>query len=395
MTSTALTQTVLYTNPASALVSGTTASKNVSGLGSSQVFTGTSPSGAAIGQVLAYGLQAPRPAPLWYISTINATDTYSIFTIENNPISLTPFTAASGFNGGFFQPNPGQKFVLYYTPGVVIAAAGPTFNLQSVVENTLSQYIAMGTIKFEHADKVRVKPVVRQITTGNTVSAIPNTFVFDFDSYPIEETVNALVVFQGLLNAQAVITYGSYGSMAGNTTSQQFQVVGGQYSSITYPGGKGMKFTGSVFLLLNNIGMVSLPATTFIPAPSSMFDEVDFSLGVGSSGSTTVAGVGDGMEVVLAAISNLRANLSDRTQSEGDDNFSLIKSVHSTVKNLDTKVLESTQAAILGMMKGMRSMIEELKNDNEAAHERIEAKTNSLLALAKATGAYGDLQLGD
>lgn len=284
---TQINQTVIYTPPATGLTSSSILIQNTSGLGSSQNFVATTPAGiAVINSVLCYTVQAPRPAPIWYIAASAVTTTFTVFTIENNPITLTEFTPVIGFNGGFFQPNPGQKFNIFVKNGAILLPAANVFAIQAVVENTLSQYIDYSSINYEYEDKCKMKPCSRNIVTGNAISAIPNTLAFDFYEYPIPHGENSLVSFKGLLNAQAILSYGSAGAVAGNSVTQQYVVVGGQVGSITYPGGRGMTFTGTIFLLLNNIGNVSLPPTVTVPSMSTTFDETTFALPVGGSHST-------------------------------------------------------------------------------------------------------------
>jgi len=311
---TQINQTVIYTPPATGLTSSTVLVQNTSGLGPSQNFVATSPAGVPINSTLCYSVQAPRPAPIWYIATAAITTTFSVFTIENNPITLTDFTPTIGFNGGFFQPNPGQKFNIFVKNAAILAPAASVFFIQAVVENTLSQYIDYGSINYEHEDKCRMKPCSRNIVTGNAISAIPNTIAFDFWEYPVPHTENSLVRFKGLLNAQAILSYGSAGSVAGNSVTQQYVVIGGQVGAITYPGGRGMTFTGTVFLLLNNIGNVSLPPTVTVPSMSTQFDETNFALAVG--GTATENADSSMISLILGKVNDLAIPMSHNREPE-------------------------------------------------------------------------------
>lgn len=309
---TQINQTVIYTPPATSLTSSNIVINNTSGLGPSQNFVATTPGGLPlVNSTLCYTIQAPRPAPIWYIATVDITTTFTVFTVENNPITLTDFTPASGFNGGFFQPNPGQKFNIFVKNGALILPGGSVFVIQAVVENTLSQYIDYSSINYEHEEKCRMKPCSRNIVTGNAISAIPNTIAFDFYEYPIPHTENSLVSFKGLLNAQAILSYGSAGAVAGSSVTQQYVVVGGQHGSITYPGGRGMTFTGTVFLLLNNIGNVSLPPTVTVPSMSTTYDETSFSLSVG--GSHTLNEEAGTLALINTKLDTMSSNSSEST----------------------------------------------------------------------------------
>lgn len=326
---TQISQTVIYTPPASGLTSFGVGSANLSGLGVSQIFNGTSPSGGPVNSTFCYTVQAPRPAPIWYIATVLGTTTYTIFTVENNPITLTAYTPAAGFfNGGYFQPNPGQKFNIFINSTIIVVPASTLFSIQSVVENTLSQYVDLGTVAYEHESVCRVKPCVRMIVTGNSLSAIPNTLAFDFVDYPVPNTINAVTTFNGLLNAQGIISYGGYGSMSGSSTTQQYAIIGGQGAALMYPGGHGMKFNGTIFLLLNNIGLVSLPPTVPVPSLPSIFDDVNFSNMIG----TTKGEVQLGAELdnILNILTSNHTSTSTNTGATG----SAIMKLTDMMKNL-------------------------------------------------------------
>lgn len=334
--SVASAQTIIYTPAASSLTSFTILSQNLSGLGVSQNFVGTCPAGVPANSTLVYTVQAPRPAPLWYIASANATTSVSVATIENIPITLTPFASAVGFNQGFFQPNPGQKFNISVTNTAITVAAASLLFIQGVVENTLSQYLDLSTIAFENADRAINKPTFRQIVTGNTISAIPNTLVFDFDRYPTPHTENSLVTFKGLLNAQATFTYGSYNAVAGSSIAKPYVIVGGQLGSMLYPGGKGMTYTGSIFLLLNNIGLVSLPPTIPIPSMSTIYDETTFETGVG----------GDATENQISAQISALAERMDTYSGKSTDssNDALGMAIVNVSRRLDDLVIKNTNA---------------------------------------------------
>lgn len=351
---TQINQTVIYTPPATGLTSSSILTQNTSGLGASQNFVATTPAGiAVINSTLCYTIQAPRPAPIWYIASAAVTTTYVVFTVENNPITLTEFTPTVGFNGGFFQPNPGQKFNIFVKNGAILLPAANVFTIQAVVENTLSQYIDYSSINYEHEEKCRMKPCSRNIVTGNAISAIPNTIAFDFWDYPIPHTENSLVSFKGLLNAQAILSYGSAGAVAGNSVTQQYVVVGGQVGSITYPGGKGMTFTGTIFLLLNNIGNVSLPPTVTVPSMSTTFDETTFAVPIGGSHSVNEeAGT-------LASINERLDNMSMGSSDSGITALGLaLVSMQKRVEDLISKMdsqhsnFKSMLVSIMSKMAG-------------------------------------------
>lgn len=347
---TQINQTVIYTPPATGLTSSSILIQNTSGLGSSQNFVATTPAGlAVINSTLCYTVQAPRPAPIWYIASAAVTTTYTVFTVENNPITLTEFTPTVGFNGGFFQPNPGQKFNIFVKNGAILLPAANVFTIQAVVENTLSQYIDYSSINYEHEEKCRMKPSSRNIVTGNAISAIPNTIAFDFWDYPIPHTENSLVSFKGLLNAQAILSYGSAGAVAGNSVTQQYVVVGGQVGSITYPGGKGMTFTGTIFLLLNNIGNVSLPPTVTVPSMSTTFDETNFALPIGGSHS---------INEEASAIMAINEKLSAMSPGSSD----------------------SSVAALGLALVSMQKKVEDLINKMESQHSNFKSMLVSIMS---------------
>lgn len=379
MASPIFNQSIIYVNPASNLVDNNVVlATNVSGLGASQCVVGTCPGGIVATGVLVYEIQCPRPAPLWYISTLNAADSFRISTIENQPITTTAFAAVTGFNGGYFQPNPGQKYVLAYTAGAPIGPGSNTWYLQAVIENTLNQYIEAGSIRFEHYDKVKIKPTVRQIITGNTTSAVPNTYAFDFADYPIEASQNAIVSFFGVLNAQAIVSYGSYNSMAPSSATTPFTIVGGQMLSINYPGGKGMRYTGTIFMLLSNIGMVSLPPTTCVPAAPSVFDEVTFSP---ITGVPSTSALEDMLEEIRSMVTVQRGQRKSEDDSDSDvDTYSVLTNMHSMVTKLDTKSIWTAIDSLVKTVSHLKSGLSELITSNKAAHERIEDRLSTIVA---------------
>jgi hypothetical protein len=381
MASPIFNQSILYVNPASNLVDNSIVlATNVSGLGASQCVVGTCPGGIAAGGVLVYEVQCPKPAPLWYISTLNAADSFRISTIENQPISLTTFAAVTGFNGGFFQPNPGQKYVLAYTAGAPIGPGSNTWYLQAVIENTLNQYVEAGSIRFEHYDKVKIKPTVRQIITGNTTSAVPNTYAFDFSDYPIEASQNAIVSFFGVLNAQAIVSYGAYSSMAPSSATTPFTIVGGQMLSINYPGGKGMRYTGTIFMLLANIGMVSLPPTTCVPAAPSVFDETIFTPVTGAPSTDSLVSMLEELRDMVTVQRGMNKHNDSDSDDDDDQSAVILSNVHAMITKLDTKSIWTAIDGLVKMVNGIKSNVNELILTNRTAHERIEDRLASIVA---------------
>lgn len=384
MSTTLISETIVYTNPASAITSWNIAQSNPSGLGTSQCVTATSPAGVAINTNLTFSIQAPRPAPLWYFSTVNAADSLTIFTTGNIPITLTTITGTTGFNWGYFQPNPGQKFNIIYKAGAIVAAAAVCFTIQAVVENTLSQYIDLGSVKFEHEDKCVIKPSMRLITTGNTTTAIPNTIAIDFKDYPIPETQNALCTFFGLLNAQGVLSKGNYGMMASGQATQQYFIVGGQMGSITMPGGTGMVYTGTIFLLISNIGTVSLPYTTFSIGMPTAFDVTEFQVGVESNQTQSVM---TQLETIMEYLELEKKNgghhvkstieLSRESPDDGDNYGLLLRHV----QGLDVGPTYANTQVISKMANDIRNSVKMLSETNQAAHDRLNEKIDGIAAL--------------
>lgn len=363
---------------------------NVAGFGAGQIARARLSAAAAAGQTTVFSVQAPTPSPLWYFSTDAAGDSLVISTPLNVPITLSPFTAITGFNGGYFQPNPGQKFNIFYKNAAAKLIDTPCFNLQAIVENTLSQYIDMSSVRFEYADdferaiakgsKTVQRPEIRLIVTQNTVSAIPNTFAFDFYDYPVPDVQSALVVFKGIQNAQAIYSFGGHGALAANSPTIQYQIVGGQQGSIVYAGGRNQKFTGTLFLFIANIGQTTVPSLAVTVAMPTVFDETTFTSGVN----------GGENEALMEAITDLTLSVKGRTGSADQSshpNISVadfdLSSVHDSIASLD---MASVRATLDTMCKGVmltQKAVADLKRANETAHVYQQAKLNELLATVK------------
>lgn len=319
---------IIYTSNSSSISSwNITAPQNITafvGIASQNV-AATSPGGLLTGQTIVYTLQAPIPAPLWYFATVNAGDKITILTTMNIPIitsAVTPALGAVGFNNSYFQPNPGQKFNIIYEAGAPVLPGGPAFYIQCIVENTISQYIDMSSICFNHAPLAAerairkgttyIPPKVEFLVTQNTTSAIDNTIAIDYIDYPLPDNVSSLVSFRGLINVMALVSYGGLGSVASNSSSTQYQVVGGQSGFIAYAGGPMQTFTGRVFIYLTNIGNTGAPATVFVPAMPSIFDETVFTPGVNTSNNVSAANAASISETVREELAILKGMLGDR-----------------------------------------------------------------------------------
>jgi len=369
-----VSQSIIYTSNPTNQLSYSTASVNASGLGTSQCLTFTSPSVLTAGSTVACLIQAPKPAPLFYIGSNAATTTLQIFTPLQTPITLTAFSSVGFFNQGYFQPNPGQKFIFFIKVGAVTTVGQVLLTLQTVVENTLSQYVDMGSIKFEHSGRCRVPPVVRQIVTGNTTSAVPNTFAFDFVDYPLTEQENAIVKFKSMLNAQAMYTFGALGGMAPNSTSTPYVLIGGQWGSIIYAGGRGSTYTGTIFLLIVNIGNLSLPDTTYATSLPTIFDESDFSGLVGSVGSdSTYAGIAEIKEMLQGKRPKSFGAIGFNEDSDSDDDEVLkgIEVVRTHVERLDIAPMKMIMDKLLNVSQNVQSKLDALTRNTKSEHDRM------------------------
>lgn len=383
-------QSIIYTSAPNKYVDYALANANVSGLGTSQVLTITTPSVLPAGTTVACVIQAPRPTPLFYIASNAATTSYSFYTTGNIPITTTAFASTGFFNQGYFQPNPGQKFVLFITVGAVTTANQVLLSIQTVVENTLSQYVDMGTIKFEHISKCRIQPSIRCIVTGNSQSAIPNTFAFDFVDYPLTEQENALVKFKGLLNAQATLSYGAIGSMASSSTSSQFVVVAGQWSSIMYPG-KGSYYSGSIFLLINNIGNLSLPSTTFSNTLPTIFDDSDFDSAVGSPSLGENSASLNEIKMLLMEKFGKGEYRPDETDSDEPNGMMVsLTSLHDRFDKMDLTPTRMSVDKSLSIIQQINTRMDALYKTNKAEHDRMfELLHSHTLALNLISNAIG------
>lgn len=261
------TQTTLYVPPSTnPQVDVNQVVANVSGLGTSQAVAFVAgPSGIVAGEVVAVPFQVAVPPPLMYIAVSNSTDYVRIAAPDN--LQLTPQTYAAVapfFNGLKFQPSAGGQYIFYFYTAAVKAANAPLFTVQSVLENTIGQFINIGSISYvaeSYGAVLPVRPVVSQTIALNTVSAVPNTLNVDFTDYPITAGLNILAVFKVMLNCSGVENYGrNYLSTTGSA-QRSVQLVAGQDFSITWNSTVSGKFNGRYSITISESGTLSLPAT--------------------------------------------------------------------------------------------------------------------------------------
>lgn len=239
---------------------------NPAGFGTGFGVTYVSPIALTVGQSLAFQITCPRPAPLWALSTAAAGDNITIRTTNNAPITLQPPNSVgglTGFNNGYFQPAQGSPYLFYYKAGAAVAANGVILNLQAVVENTIGQYIDLGSITPTLPPSARGSGTYEIGTTTalNSQSALPNCVFIEFMNYPVIAGLNILATARAMITAQANITASKGGNNAWGANWLPMSIVGGQTFSFEYRSQHAGLYSGRISVAISNIGSVSLPPT--------------------------------------------------------------------------------------------------------------------------------------
>lgn len=269
---TSFTQTTIYfpSNESPFVSTGTSVFANVSGLGSSQCLLLTAEAALQVGQIIAIPFQVSVPPPLLYWSTGSIGDVVTLQSPDGLLISPEANTATVGFNGSHFQPSAGGRYVLYFKASTANAIGSVLVNFQTVLENTIGQFINMATIGFSGEDDSK-RPVVSQSIAMNTTSAVPNTMNIDFDRVRVKKGLNVLATFRIMVNSSGVESWGKdYLSVVGSATKNVQLVAGQNYSAVWYSNESGV-FSGRYSLTISQSGSLTLPATCSAFASADMF----------------------------------------------------------------------------------------------------------------------------
>lgn len=270
--STSFTQTTVYFPPnESPFASSSSFQGNVSNLGVSQCISITAEKLIAINEVVSLPFQVAVPPPLLYFATAQANDVLTLQSPDGLIISTDANATGAGFNGQHFQPSAGGRYIMYYKSGSAKGVSDPMINLQAVLENTIGQFISMGSISYPVEQENGKQPEVTQTIALNTTSAVPNTLNIDFDRIRVKKGINVLATFRVMVNSSGVETWGkSYLSTVGASTRTVQLIAGQNYPAIWYSPEDGY-FSGRYSVTISQSGNMTLPATCAAFASPDIF----------------------------------------------------------------------------------------------------------------------------
>lgn len=270
--STSFTQTTVYfPSNESPFASTSSFIGNVSNLGVSQCISITAEKIIAVNEVVSLPFQVAVPPPLLYLSTSTANDTLTIQSPDGLIISTDANATGAGFNGQHYQPSAGGRYIMYYKSGTAKAIGDPMINIQAVLENTIGQFISMGSISYPTEQENGKQPEVSQTIALNTTSAVPNTLNIDFERVRVKKGINVLATFRIMVNSSGVETWGkSYLSTVGASTRTVQLIAGQNYPAIWYSPEDGY-FSGRYSVTISQSGNLTLPATCTAFSAPDMF----------------------------------------------------------------------------------------------------------------------------
>lgn len=246
--------------------------QNVSNLGVSQTITFKTGVDLPVGAVIGIPFQVSRPPPLLYFSTSFSGDKITIQSPDGLIISPSSFSPGVGFNGVYFQPSAGGTYLLYYTASKIMLVDEPCVYVQSVLENTVGQYIDMGSVAYsEDINKIPNPPQVSQIIAANTTSAVPNTFIVDFVKYPVKKGLNILATYRVMVSAAGMEQFGKDFLNTVGASAKTVTIVAGQAMAIQWYSTETGFLNARYSLTISGAGQVALPATVGMTSISSMY----------------------------------------------------------------------------------------------------------------------------
>lgn len=248
-------------------------SGNVSGLGVSQCI-GLLNSAVVLplGNVIGIPFQVSRPPPLLYFTTQNVADKIVIQSPDGLVISPSTFAPIAGFNGVYFQPSAGGTYLFYFTSGILRGPNDPCAAVQAVLENTVGQYIDMGSVSYSvKTELLQVMPQVSQIIAANTTSAVPNTFCIDFTKFPVSKGLNILATYRVMVSAAGMEQFGKDFLNTVGANAKTVTIVAGQAMAVQWYSTENGFLNARYSLTISGAGQLALPATVGMTAISSMY----------------------------------------------------------------------------------------------------------------------------
>lgn len=250
----------------------TSAILNVSGLGASQSIVLSIGVACAAGLVTGIAFQVSRPPPLLYFTVNLPADKIQIQSPDGLIISPSSFSAIYGYNGVYFQPSAGGTYLLYYTPGTALLAGDNCVYVQAVLENTVGQYIDMGSVSYsEDVNKLSNPPQVSQIIAANTTSAVPNTFVIDFVKFPVRKGLNILATYRVMVSASGMEQFGKDFLNTVGANAKTVTIVAGQAMAVQWYSTENGFLNARYSLTISGAGQLALPSTVAMTSIASMY----------------------------------------------------------------------------------------------------------------------------
>lgn len=350
-------------------VSGTQG--NPAGFGVSQIAQFNTPIALPIGAVIPVQITCPKPAPLWAISTETASDRLVIRTINNQTINLqTPTTVngvITGFNNGYFQPSAGQTYLFYFVVGTAKGVNAQCFELQAVIENTIGQYIDLGSVTTTIKPSSLPSKSTYQIGTTvslNTTSTLANTVFIDFSNWPVVAGRNTLATGISLLTAQANKSISSAFTNNAGSLWEPFQIVGGQTFAFEMQSQREGYWTGRISIAISQVGVVTLSPTIPCTAISQTFEPRYTTIGDNAVSSQDI----DSGRLLMAIenlntkVASMAIQIEDSTNHESDDSTS---KVHEMMCDMSRKNEAAHQEIFRILAKLMKKVgMSDLKDDD-------------------------------
>lgn len=308
MTDNAFSQGRIYTTSQSNIIwDEINPGTNLTGLGTPQAIVVKNALAEPIGAKIAFQFEVAVPAPLVYFQA-TGTDSFIIITPQGQTLTLTKSPSSTAY---YFQPAADQKYEVIFTCGTLKAINSTLLEIQTVIQNTLGQYLDMANKETINSSIGSIEE--RTTISGNTTSAIPNTLVYRFNNIPLRAGPNLLVTIPVLANATGVLTVSGNNIPTGMGMAPTSVVLtAGQNWSYTYSSGTDGFFSGTIQLLINNVGITQLvPALTITPTYAmgefiQRNRQIAEGLFAGVSGSTADVAILGKMDALFDEIKQLR-----------------------------------------------------------------------------------------
>jgi len=359
---------------------------NPAGFGSSQILEFTTPVVLTAGEVIPTQFTCPKPAPLWAFSTANAADKLVIRTINNQSIQLQNPTTINGiltgFNNGYFQPAATQTYIIYFLSGVGRGVGASCFQLQAVVENTIGQYIDLGSV----ATTIRPStlPSKSTYTIGttvalNTTSTLANTVYIDFSNWPVTAGRNTLATGIALLSTQANKSISSAFTNNAGSLWEPFQIVGGQTFAFEIQSQREGYWTGRISIAISQVGVVTLGATIGLTAMSQYFESRYTTVG-----DTAVSSQEIDSGKLLTAIEglNMRVSTLVSQMEEGPDTNDTHGPNSSDIHNIVSEISRKNEAAHTEIFRQLAKIMKKIhlgpEEDLTKNIETCDKETNTM-----------------